>query len=159
MPNGAKSEFQQLKDRLRATWMAGDFGRVAKYAEAVAEEFVARRDLKPKVRVLDVACGSGNLAIPAAQAGAIVTGVDIAPNLLVQARERAKEAGTNIQFDEGDAEELPYSDASFDTVSACLARCLRPVRIGSVLATWSAPPPLRCRSISPRTRFQLDING
>ena len=126
MPNGAKSEFQQLKDRLRATWMAGDFGRVAKYAEAVTEEFVARRDLKPKVRVLDVACGSGNLAIPAAQAGAIVTGVDIAPNLLVQARERAKEAGTNIQFDEGDAEELPYSDASFDTVLSMFGAMFTP---------------------------------
>jgi ribosomal protein L11 methylase PrmA len=62
---------------------------LAKYAEAVAEEFVARRGLKPQMRVLDVACGSGNLAIPAAQAGAVVSGVDIAPNLLVQARERA----------------------------------------------------------------------
>ena len=67
MPSETKSEFQQLKDRLKATWMAGDFGRVAKYAEAVAEEFVARRDLKPKMRVLDVACGSGNVAIPAGQ--------------------------------------------------------------------------------------------
>jgi SAM-dependent methyltransferase len=89
MPSETKSEFQQLKDRLKATWMAGDFGRVAKYAEAVAEEFVALRGLKPQMRVLDVACGSGHLAIPVAQAGAVVSGVDIAPNLLVQARERA----------------------------------------------------------------------
>jgi SAM-dependent methyltransferase len=68
------------------------------------------------MNVLDVACGSGNLALPAARAGAIVTGVDIAPNLIKQARENAEREGLPIHFDEGDAEALPYDDASFDAV-------------------------------------------
>ena len=96
--------------------MAGDFGQVAKVIEAAAEEFIARLRLKPGARVLDVACGSGNLSIPAARAGAVVTGVDIAPNLLEQARARAASEGLTIQFDEGDAEALPYPDAAFDEV-------------------------------------------
>ena len=109
-------EMESLKTRLKSMWMAGDFGQVAKYIETGAEEFIARLALEPGVRVLDVACGSGNLAIPAARAGAVVTGVDIAPNLLEQARARAESEGLTIQFDEGDAESLPYPDAAFDVV-------------------------------------------
>lgn len=109
-------EMESLKTRLKAMWMAGDFGQVAKVIEASAEEFVARLALKAGVRLLDVACGSGNLSIPAARAGAVVTGVDIAPNLLEQARARAASEGLTVQFDEGDAEALPYDDAAFDEV-------------------------------------------
>lgn len=109
-------EMEALKTRLKSMWMTGDFGQVAKIIETGAEEFIARLALQPGVRVLDVACGSGNLAIPAARAGAIVTGVDIATNLLEQARARAVEQGLTIQFDEGDAENLPYANASFDEV-------------------------------------------
>jgi SAM-dependent methyltransferase len=111
-----RSEIEELKARLKSTWMAGDFGRVAKIAEPVAEAFVARRKIQPGMRVLDVACGTGNLAIPAALVGAIVTGVDIAANLVGQARARARSKGLDIQFDEGDAEALPYEDGSFDLV-------------------------------------------
>lgn len=109
-------EMAALKTRLKAMWMTGDFGQIAKHIEAAAEEFIARLALQPGTRVLDVACGSGNLSIPAAQAGAIVTGVDIATNLLEQARERAASLGLTIQFDEGDAENLPYADASFEAI-------------------------------------------
>jgi len=116
MESGATSELSALKTKLRATWIAGDFGEIAKYYAAQAEDFIARLGLKPGTQVLDVACGTGNLAIPAARAGALVTGVDIAPNSVEQARENAKAAGLNIRFDEGDAEALPYSDASFDAV-------------------------------------------
>jgi len=83
-------EMEALKTWLKAMWMTGDFGQVAKRIETGAEEFIARLALKPGVRLLDVACGSGNLSIPAARAGAIVTGVDIATNLLEQARARAE---------------------------------------------------------------------
>ncbi|HKO61980.1 MAG TPA: class I SAM-dependent methyltransferase [Pyrinomonadaceae bacterium] len=107
---------EPLKEKLKATWMAGDFGQVAKVIEKCAEEFIDRLALSPGARVLDVACGSGNLAVPAAHKGANVTGVDIATNLLEQARERAAASGLSIQFDEGDAEQLPYDDGSFDTV-------------------------------------------
>ena len=116
MESGATSELAALKTRLRATWIAGDFGQIAKYYTGEAEEFIERLNLKPGMKVLDVACGTGNLALPAARAGATVTGVDLAPNLVEQARENAKREGLNIQFDEGDAEALPYDVASFDAV-------------------------------------------
>jgi SAM-dependent methyltransferase len=105
-----------LKQRLRATWIAGDFGQIAKMTAPGAEEFISRLNLTPGLKVLDVACGTGNLAVPAARAGASVTGVDIAPNLLEQGRERANSEGLQVQFDEGDAENLQYNDASFDAV-------------------------------------------
>jgi SAM-dependent methyltransferase len=105
-----------MKDRLRAMWMAGDFGRIALYSSSEAGHFVDRLDIQPGMRVLDVACGTGNLAIPAAKRGAVVTGVDIAPNLIEQARARAAAEGVTATFDEGDAEALPYGDASFDVV-------------------------------------------
>lgn len=120
------SEFEALKARLKATWMAGDFGQIAKYGEPAAEQFIARRAIKPGLRVLDVACGTGNLAIPAARIGAIVTGADIATNLLEQARARAKREGVNVQFDEGDAEQLPYPDASFDLIVSMFGAMFAP---------------------------------
>lgn len=103
-----------LQARMKASWMAGDFGQVARYSEREAENFVARVGVTAGERVLDVACGTGNVAIPAARAGATVTGIDIATNLVAQARERAKEAGLTVHFDEGNAEELPYANESFD---------------------------------------------
>jgi SAM-dependent methyltransferase len=116
METGASSEIAALKTRLRATWIAGDFGEIAKYYTGDAGEFIKRLNLEPGMKVLDVACGTGNLALPAARTGAEVTGVDIAPNLIEQARENARREGLKVQFDEGDAEALPYNDASFDVV-------------------------------------------
>ena len=114
--NTINPEMEALKNRLKAMWMTGDFGEIARHIETGAEEFIARLTLKPDASVLDVGCGSGNLAIPAARAGAIVTGVDIATNLLEQARLRAASESLTIQFDEGDAENLPYDDHAFDEV-------------------------------------------
>ena len=119
-------EMDALKTRLKAMWMTGDFGEVAKHIETGAEEFIARLALEPDTRVLDVACGSGNLSLPAARVGAIVTGVDIATNLLEQARARAEAAGLTIQFDEGDAENLPYADASFDVIVSMFGAMFAP---------------------------------
>ena len=110
------SEMDALKAKLRATWISGDFGQIARFYEDEAETFVRRLGLKPGTKVLDVACGTGNLALPAARLGADVTGVDIAPNLVEQARANATRAGLKAQFDEGDAEALPYGNASFDAV-------------------------------------------
>lgn len=110
------TELEDLKARLKATWMSGDFDKIAQVIEAGAVAFIERLALEPGERVLDVACGSGNLAIPAARAGARVTGMDIAPNLLETARRRALTEGLKIEFEEGDAEQLPYKDASFDWV-------------------------------------------
>jgi SAM-dependent methyltransferase len=109
-------DIDALKNRLKATWMAGDFGLIARSNEPGAAEFVRRLGLVRGNRVLDVACGTGNLSLPAARAGAEVTGVDIATNLLEQARTRAAAEGLGVRFDEGDAERLPYPDSSFDAV-------------------------------------------
>jgi ubiquinone/menaquinone biosynthesis C-methylase UbiE len=105
-----------LKAKLRTTWTSGDFGEIAKPLAAEAALFISRLGLKPGMKVLDVACGTGNLSLPAARLGANVTGVDIAENLLEQARANAAREGLQAQFDEGDAEALPYEDASFDAV-------------------------------------------
>lgn len=113
---GQTSEMDALKAKLRATWISGDFGQIAKFLETEAEDFINRVGVQPGSKVLDVACGTGNLALPAARLGANVTGVDIAPNLVEQARANAAREGLQAQFDEGDAEALPYDDASFDTV-------------------------------------------
>ncbi|MDO8699504.1 MAG: class I SAM-dependent methyltransferase, partial [Rhodoferax sp.] len=78
--NTMTSEMESLKARLKATWMAGDYGHFAKYLEPGALEFLARLAVAPGTRMLDVGCGAGQIAIPAARAGARVTGVDIALN-------------------------------------------------------------------------------
>lgn len=138
---GTASELEALKTKLRATWIAGDFGQIAKFYETEAKKFIEDLNLKPGLRVLDVACGSGNLALPAARQGAIVTGVDIAPNLVEQARESAKREGLEIQFDEGDAENLPYKDASFDAVITMFGAMFapRPDKIASELKRVCRP--------------------
>jgi ubiquinone/menaquinone biosynthesis C-methylase UbiE len=115
-----------IKARMKATWMAGDFGEVAKFLQPTSDAFVTRLGVAPGTRVLDVACGSGNVAIPAARAGAVVTGVDIAPNLLVTARARAAAEGLTIAFDEGDAEQLPYADGAFDLVVSMFGAMFAP---------------------------------
>jgi ubiquinone/menaquinone biosynthesis C-methylase UbiE len=109
-------QMEALKAKLKDTWSAGDFGQIAKAYAPGAAEFVNRLNLQPSERVLDVACGTGNLTIPAAKRGASVTGQDIASNLLEQGRAWAKAESLPIQFDENDAESLPYTDASFDTI-------------------------------------------
>jgi ubiquinone/menaquinone biosynthesis C-methylase UbiE len=109
-------DLDQLKSRMKATWMAGDFGQIANFTTKAAEEFVAGLGIAPGAKVLDVACGTGNTAIPAARLGADVVGVDIATNLLEKARQRASAEGLNIRFQEGDAEDLPFPDQSFDVV-------------------------------------------
>lgn len=116
MESGATSELSALKTKLQATWSAGDFGQIARFYASQAEDFIKRLDLKPGMKVLDVACGTGNTALPAARTGATVTGVDIAPNLVEQVRQNAKAEGLNARFDEGDAEALPYENANFDAV-------------------------------------------
>lgn len=119
-------EMEALKGRLRGMWIAGDFGVIARSIEHGAREFVSRLDLKPATRVLDVACGTGNLAIPAAKAGAEVIGVDIAPNLIEQANERSKAEGVDARFEVGDAEDMPYDDSSFDIVMTMFGAMFAP---------------------------------
>lgn len=119
-------EMETLKGKLRGMWIAGDFGEIAKSIEHGAIEFADRLDLKPGIQVLDVATGTGNLAIPAAKTGADVTGVDIAPNLIEQAKARAEAEGVNVKFEVGDAEAMPYEDGSFDVVMTMFGAMFTP---------------------------------
>jgi SAM-dependent methyltransferase len=139
--NTETSEMNALKARLRATWMAGDYGHFATYLEPGAMEFLGRIPIEPGVRLLDVGCGAGQLAIPAARAGADVTGVDIATNLIEQARARARPEGLEVRFDEGDAEMLPYEDSSFDLVVSLIGAMFapRPERVAAELVRVCRP--------------------
>jgi len=139
--SNAVSDLAQLKSGLKAAWMAGDFGQIGKYTAPEADRFVERLGIHSNTRVLDVACGTGNTAIPAVRTGAAVTGVDIAPNLLEQARRRAAAEQLNVHFEEGDAEELPYPDRSFDVVLTMYGAMFapRPDRVASELARVAKP--------------------
>ena len=99
MTTAASTDMDALKTRLKTTWEAGDFAEVAKHIEKVAEDFVNRLDIRPGMKVLDVACGSGNLAVIAAQKGATVTGIDIADNLVEAAKKRAEERLASLSPD------------------------------------------------------------
>jgi SAM-dependent methyltransferase len=118
--------FEQIKQGMRATWMAGDFGQIAQHSVKAAEEFVRRVGISAANAVLDIACGTGNIAIPAARAGAKVIGVDIAPNLLEQARKRAANEALDVHFEKGDAESLPYGDGRFDVVMTMFGAMFAP---------------------------------
>jgi ubiquinone/menaquinone biosynthesis C-methylase UbiE len=109
-------EVQAVKSRVAATWLAGDYSKIAEIIQPHADEFAARLKFGPGTRVLDAACGTGNLSIPVAKQGALVIGQDLTPTLIEIARERAAAENLDIQFDTGDAEDLPYPDAAFDAV-------------------------------------------
>jgi len=109
-------DIQSIKARQKATWESGDFGQVARFIVPAAQEFMGQIELKPGQKVLDAACGTGNLAVIAARRGCATFGLDIASNLVTQARKRAEQESLNIEYTEGDAEAMPYPDASFDVV-------------------------------------------
>ena len=124
--NPISPEMEALKARLKTTWMSGDYAHFAQYMEPGALEFLSRLHIPPGAHMLDVACGAGQIAIPAARAGVRVIGVDIASNLVAKARARAAASGVNVTFDEGDAEMLPYGDASFDIVVSLIGAMFAP---------------------------------
>ncbi len=134
-------EMEALKARLKATWMAGDYGHFATYLLPGALEFLERLAITPGTKMLDVACGAGQIAIPAARAGARVTGIDIASNLIEQARDRARSEGVDAKFEEGDAEMLPCEDREFDVVVSLIGAMFapRPERVAAELVRACRP--------------------
>ncbi len=125
-PGTAAPDIDALKDRLKATWMDGNYDYFSRAMASSAVEFLDRVGVAPGESVLDVACGSGQLALVAARRGARVTGVDIATNAIHAARARAAAEGLDIRFDEGDAEALPYPDASFDLAATIFGAMFAP---------------------------------
>src|SRR5215218_580332 len=112
------SGLAELKRAHRKTWASGDYGSVAeRLVDAVPPRHLLERvSIEPGMEVLDIATGTGNVAIRAALLGARVTGLDLTPELFGRARERAEEAGVEIDWVEGDAEDLPFEDGRFDRV-------------------------------------------
>ncbi|MEM8853074.1 MAG: class I SAM-dependent methyltransferase [Pseudomonadota bacterium] len=149
MDDGA---LQELKKGLEAVWSAGDYSFVAKGLEASSQAFLQRHAIADGERVLDLACGTGQLAIPAARAGAAVTGLDLSEPWIEQAKARAAAENLNIHFKVGDAEALPFDDGAFDLVISLIgvmfaprperaaAEMLRVCRSGGriVLGNWTA---------------------
>jgi SAM-dependent methyltransferase len=110
------SEFETLKAKLKDTWSAGDFGQIGGAHAKGNEEFVERLPIVQGVKLLDVACGTGTASIPAARAGAEVTGIDLAGNLVEQAIAYAKREGVSANFEVGDVEDLRFENNTFDLV-------------------------------------------
>jgi SAM-dependent methyltransferase len=107
----------ELKQSHRATWAAGDYAAVAELIDdAPPTDLFARVPVGPGHEVLDVAAGTGNVALRAAAAGARVVGLDLTPELFTVARRRAERAGLDVEWMEGDAEDLPFDDECFDVV-------------------------------------------
>lgn len=126
MTSPATAEVDGMKRRLQSMWSAGDYDRFSRYMEGGAREFYERLAIMPGAQLLDVACGSGQLALMAARDGIKVTGVDIAGNLVERAQTRANAEGLQARFEEGDAEALPYPDASFDVVVSVVGAMFAP---------------------------------
>lgn len=131
----------EIKTRIKATWEDGDYARFATYMEPGAIGILHSWRLPPGQRLLDIGCGSGQITIPAARLGHRVTGIDIAENLIDRASTRAGTEGVAARFDVGDAEELPYADASFDVVVTLIGAMFapRPERVVQEIARVLRP--------------------
>jgi SAM-dependent methyltransferase len=144
-------EIAAFKERHHATWAAGDFASVARFTEDVAAHCANQLEIEHGEELLDVATGTGNVAIEAAKRGAMVTGLDLTPELLDVARRRAAEQDLDIVWVAGDAESLPFADGSFDCAASTFGLMFAPrhaiaareltrvIRPGGrfVLATWA----------------------
>jgi len=116
-----------LRQRTRAIWASGDWDRHSRLLEPVGALVLDRIDLRPGLDLLDVGTGTGgNVAIPAARRGANVVGLDLAPELFEHARRRAAEAGVDVEWVEGDAQDLPFPDESFDRVVSTFGAMFAP---------------------------------
>jgi SAM-dependent methyltransferase len=126
MPSTVETEIENVRARLKTIWTAGDYDRFSRFMEGGAREFYEHLNVAPGCRLLDVACGSGQLALMAAKDGVEVTGVDIAANLVARARARAGAEGLHARFEEADAEALPFENAGFDVVVSLIGAMFAP---------------------------------
>ena len=153
-------------------WSGASYERLAATFAPIHDRVVEALAIEPGARVLDVACGTGGVALRAARAGAQVVGIDISPDQLAKARRAAAADGLEIQFDEGDAQELPYADAEFDAVASAFgvvfatdhkraaAELVRVCRPGGrlVLTAWPADAWSETHARAGRT-FSLEADA
>ena len=119
-------DYEAIKRRQQAAWSSGDFSVVASRIVYEAEHLCETANLQAGWRVLDVATGSGNAALAAARRGCDVVGIDYVPSLLERGRIRAEAEHLPVDFLEGDAENLPFPDASFDAVTSIYGAMFAP---------------------------------
>jgi SAM-dependent methyltransferase len=144
--------FDQFKAAQKAGW--AHFAPLQTFTTVAAARLVRHAGIGPQSRVLDVACGTGVVAITAARAGARATGLDLTPELLAAARDNARTAGVEIDWHEGDAENLPFDANTFDVVvsqfghmfaprpEVVVAQMLRVLKPGGTIAFSTWPPEL-----------------
>jgi len=149
----SKDANNELKARHRAMWASGDYpSMVETFLLPLGPRLVEACEIGPGMRVLDVAAGTGNAAIPAAASGATVIASDLTPELFDAGRARATAEGVELEWAEADAEDLPFEDASFDAVissigvmfaphhEAAAAELLRVCRPGGTIGLLSWTP-------------------
>jgi SAM-dependent methyltransferase len=131
----------EVKARQQKTWSSGDYGKVAWLTSPLADVLVEAVDLRPGATLLDVATGTGNVALAAAHRFCTVTGIDYVPALLDVAGRRASAEGLDVTFREADAEQLPFADGSFDYVVSAIGSMFAPdhVRTAGEMARVCAP--------------------
>ena len=127
--------FERLKDASKWMWSLGDYRDVARYLQPHAEALAVAADIQPGMHVLDVAAGNGNFAIAAAQRGAHVTATDLTPKMIELGRARTAAESIDIDWQEADAEQLPFPDASYDIVASVFGAMFapRPERVAAEL--------------------------
>jgi SAM-dependent methyltransferase len=127
MSTSADPKDAELKARHRKMWASGDYpSMVETFLLPLGPRLVEACEIGPGMRVLDVAAGTGNAAIPAAERGAEVTAGDLTPELFEAGRERAAAAGVEVEWVEADAERLPFEDGSFDVVISSIGAMFAP---------------------------------
>jgi ubiquinone/menaquinone biosynthesis C-methylase UbiE len=125
-PTASRPDYAAIKTRQRATWATGDYGRIGVTLQIVGEELCESAGVSAADRVLDVAAGTGNASLAAARRFADVTATDYVPELLEQARRRAETDGLTLVTQVADAEDLPFSDGSFDVVLSTFGAMFSP---------------------------------
>jgi ubiquinone/menaquinone biosynthesis C-methylase UbiE len=132
---------QKYAPEVSDVWRAETYERLAARLAPVTEQLVGLLQVRPGDRLLDLATGTGGLAVRAAQAGAVVTAIDHAAPILERARRRADEEGVEVAFDLGDVEYLPYEDACFDVLASNFGLIFAPdhANVAAELARVSCP--------------------
>jgi len=125
--NDTTEQLDPLKERHRAMWTSGDYATLATdIIWPLGPVVVDAAGIRPGDRVLDIAAGNGNVAIPAALRGASVVASDLTPRLLARGQRLAVEAGAELEWRPADAEDLPFADDSFDVSVSCVGIMFAP---------------------------------